>query len=100
MVFVHLAERTVNDMRLIDADALIKEPNGIALIELPQRLNEMPTIDAVPVVHCKDCEFYKPQSKVPRWSGASLFCTRSAVTKFPPDGFCSFGKRKDGGDNG
>lgn len=62
-------------------------------------LKRQPTIDAVPVVRCEECEFYKPQKKVPRWSGASLFCTRSAVMKFPPDGFCSFGKRKDGGDN-
>jgi hypothetical protein len=49
-------------MRLIDADALIEESESggwdIDLKELRMILKYVPTIDAVPVVRCKECEYY------------------------------------------
>ena len=49
-------------MRLIDADALIEESESggwdIDLKEIRMVLKYVPTIDAVPVVRCKECEYY------------------------------------------
>lgn len=54
---------------------------------------DTPTIDAVPVVRCKDCKHSKPD----------LFCEEHVVcsplaTMMPCDGFCCFGKHKEGTD--
>ena len=55
-------------MRLIDADALKSKVQAqewkrdpavmLALDWIYMLLNEQPTIDAVPVVRCKDCKHY------------------------------------------
>lgn len=48
-------------MRLIDADALMDElleklPKGAVFYRIPPNaIEKAPTIDAVPVVRCKDC---------------------------------------------
>ena len=72
-------------MRLIDADALrkdlvetlrlceqwmadakddetkvVSQANWFAFLEAKLRLDSAPTIDAVPVVRCKDCKWYDP----------------------------------------
>ena len=74
-------------MRLIDADALF--PNGVffvngndpmtSLDELLNRICNAPTIDAVEVVRCKDCEHRTV------W--------RSCQGKREDD-FCSYGERR------
>ena len=48
------------------------------------------------VVPCKDCKHYKPQEKSAKWHGSVNYCTRSASLKMPPDGFCSYGERREG----
>lgn len=74
-------------MRLIDADAL---PTVVGTqAELPglivKAIWDMPTIDAVPVVRCRDCEWH---------DGVRCFRWNSViVTGF--DDFCSEGERKD-----
>jgi hypothetical protein len=49
-------------MRLIDADALINEAEtggwDIDLKELRMTLEYVPTVDAIPVVRCKECGHY------------------------------------------
>ena len=55
--------------------------------------------DVVPVVRCKDCKHYKPRSQSVHWEHTVLCCARSANLKFPPDGFCSYGERKDNGNH-
>ena len=104
-------------MRLIDADALgvgrcskdilpaayCAGWNGlIGLIE------KAPTIDAVPVVRCRECK---------HWHEETGFCEKNSYfvdgdgvccspadspnwTMFDPDDFCSYGERKEGADNG
>ena len=53
-------------MRLIDADALLSTENqhyAILADEMyvtVRRVELMPTIDAVPVVRCKDCKWWMP----------------------------------------
>ena len=86
-------------MRLIDADAK----------ELKQRINinfgavtryivksilkDAPTIDAVPVVRCKDC-------KRSAWRqspfGIRTFTCELLCADIKPDDFCSYGEQKGG----
>lgn len=48
-------------MRLIDADALIKEAyaEGAYGYVDSKQIADAPTVDAVPVVRCKDCKYFK-----------------------------------------
>ncbi len=52
-------------------------------------IDNMPTVDAVVVTRCKDCRSYnKPKTG---WCEVHL-------DREHPDDYCSYGKRKDGGD--
>lgn len=53
-------------------------------------IEDAPTVDAVPVVRCKDCKDWGPGT------GDVPICWET-YEPMPPDGFCSFGERKDGG---
>ena len=61
-------------------------------------LKKQPTINAVPVVRCKDCKYYKPQKKSAHWENRTNYCNRVVTIKAQPDDFCSYGERKDGDD--
>lgn len=81
-------------MRLIDADALVE-----AIKDYPYGFRGMivcdiakqPTIDAVPVVRCKDCKhsehWYRDKRRCFLWHevGIGVF----------EDGFCSYGERSE-----
>ena len=85
-------------MRLIDADRLSEaiydnvpapyedaswaKENCLAEIEAAQ------TVDAVPVVRCRECKHYDG-----KW-----MCKISGVPSRKPDDFCSHGERKEGAD--
>ena len=63
-------------MKLINSDRLKRVLNknfggigGAAVLK--QLIDNQPTVDAVPVVHCENCKYYEP------------------------DGFCNYGERKD-----
>lgn len=90
-------------MRLIDADALfpgkllvvnLKNPMETAK-DLLNRINTAPTIDAAPVVRCKDCI---------HWYGEEGVCLKiyddGSVSpyawQFRNEGdFCSYGEKRD-----
>ena len=92
-------------MRLIDADRLSEaiydnvpapyedaswaKENCLAEIEAAQ------TVDAVPVVRCRECKHCDPENH---------HCDHPMGTTAPlrrePDDFCSYGERKEGADNG
>ncbi len=58
--------------------------------ELQGCIEDAPTVDAVPVVHCKDCNRWQRHTQVNRDYGE---CRRfSATTK--NDDFCSRGERR------
>ena len=87
---------TVNDMRLGDLDALkvyVKHTDLTAKekVALLFAIAEAPTIDAVPVVRCKDCK----HSDEDDFDG-SLWCCRDKEIEVPEEHFCSYGERKDG----
>ena len=92
-------------MRPIDGDLLMKtvfndvvlvdgEVKGVGLI-LAETVDKAPTIDAVPVVRCRECKHCDPEN---------YHCDHPMGTAAPlrrkPDDFCSYGERKEGADNG
>lgn len=81
-------------MRLIDADALPKY-TGYALSadEVATAVENAPTIDAVPVVRCRECIHRDPEDKKCDCGGLER-----AGCIFPVDDnyFCAYGERKDG----
>ena len=90
-------------MGLIDADALIKEAcaeGAYGYVDAKQ-IADAPTVDAVPVVRCKDCKYHYWEQepchgktvhycKLPHMRGVEVF----------KEFFCYYGKRKDGNGNG
>ena len=90
-------------MRLIDADALIKEAcaeGAYGYVDAKQ-IADAPTVDAVPVVRCKDCKYHHWEQEpchgkiehyceLPHMRGVEVF----------KEFFCYYGKRKDGDGNG
>ena len=63
-----------------------------------------PTADVAPVTRCKDCKHFKSYGTTSlRIDGKNIkagWCHRRArydeEYRMPPDGFCSYGERKDG----
>ena len=91
--------------RLIDADRALEivrdqriaHPNAYHLTNYATLiLREAPTVDAVPVVRCKDCKFGDWDSK----PNDAMVCmrTKDGFWRSGND-FCSFGERKEGADN-
>ena len=91
-------------MRLIDADYGQKQLT-IAEVECGKNfetdcnhvrdfLNAMPTIDAVPVVRCRECK-YRFKNNGHDKSGCPII---DANIWMDDDDFCSYGERKEGAD--
>ena len=83
-------------MRLIDADAL-EDKFGISDADIlaKEEIRDAPTIDAVPVVRCKDCKHYDMGVCLKIYSDGNVHS--AAWHSRNPDDFCSYGERKDGG---
>lgn len=85
-------------MRLIDVDKLkgkaIANPDDGEHFVYCQDIDEAPTVDAVPVVRCRECRYYAA-------SGATTsFCIHPGGMKFTSDSdYCSRGKRRAIWDN-
>lgn len=91
-------------MRPIDADKLQEFPiranrcdkehankhflNGIETVL--EYAEQLPTVDAVPVVRCQECKYYKPDE----FECGCDFAGGLPYVK--ADDFCSYGERKDG----
>lgn len=87
-------------MRLIDADALIEfiveeaqDLRTLSTKTVGQAISKTPTIDAVPVIRCKDCKYmtehYDTDGNVPYWTCSEW----DAGTDY--DGFCHYAERKE-----
>ena len=103
-------------MRLIDADRALEivrdqgiaHPNAYHLTNYAMLiLREAPTVDAVPVLRCRDCKYWGDGDSKLQGSDGALFA-RCKVHNYLIDGrhtgwcpaendFCSYGERKDGG---
>ena len=101
-------EKLSSGKRLIDADALMnvirqheyrlatKQGSidyGMFTLGIQQAVDEQQTIDAVPVVRCRECKHCDPENH---------HCDHHMGTAAPlrrkPDDFCSYGERKEGDD--
>ena len=92
-------------MRLIDADALLKDgitaeygfgDDGLLLIPMRDVTNSIkiaPTVNAVPVVRCKDCERRNKSADLTN----TVYCPWLKLSMRKED-FCSYGERKEGDD--
>ena len=92
--------------RFIDADRALEivrdqriaHPNAYHLTNYATLiLREAPTVDAVPVVRCKDCKFGDWDSE----PNDAMVCmrTKDGFWRSGND-FCSYGAQKEGADNG
>lgn len=68
--------------RLIDAEPILKRWNTESLgrKEMYDMVKNAPTIDAVPVVRCKECKHHQ-------------YCCRGSIP-VDDNGFCSHGERR------
>ncbi len=85
-------------MRLIDADALLEELEKYFseywhYTGVNAFIGAAPTVDAVPVVRCKDCEHCFIYTK---WNGKEYCGCRfyGDICEVLPTHFCSYGERK------
>lgn len=92
-------------MRLIDADALQKaipdveadffencgNCNMLSKEDVLEIMDDQPSVDAVPVIRCKDCTFghvYKT---------GEMYCVHpDGIMRITPDVFCTYAERKNG----
>ena len=56
-----------------------------------RKISEAPTVDAVEVVRCKDCVYYREEELV----CIGVSCIGDSHANWYPDDFCSYGERKD-----
>lgn len=102
-------EKSSNGKRLIDADKLLEIykkwiPQLLSKEDEGDRrgvetcitvLEDMQTVDVVPVVRCRECKHCDPEN---------YHCDHPMGTAAPlkrkPDDFCSYGERKDGDSDG
>ena len=101
--------QVANEVRLIDANLLravlleyLESTHGITEFTFEncypywifaKAIKSSPTVDAVPVVRCKDCKHYKqnPWSKEENMM-CMCWCDWLATD---PDDFCSYGERRE-----
>jgi hypothetical protein len=109
-------------MRLIDAEALKSEMitdlanamrmqevhKGDMAVRVLNKIDEASTIDAVPVIYCKDCSYARPLNlrELMVFDSACFVCTsrNGAGTSYPeyemtgkvvfPKSFCSYAHRR------
>ena len=113
-----------NNMRLIDADALMRVYQEVLCphvscadcsflmddgnCRFETMIREAPTIDAVPVIRCRECKYWGDEAGELQRSDGVLFA-RCKVHNYLLDGrhtgwcptendFCSYGERKGGAD--
>ena len=86
----------MNDMRPIDADALEAEfagrpPDWYSTGTILRSIDSAPTIDAVPVVRCRECYYWESgENPCEKWE----YCNFHRIGIGPHD-FCSYGERKE-----
>ena len=79
------------DVRLIDANALASY-----FLQLHLLVKDAQTIDAVPVVRCRECVHNEDEDVCPFFR-VNRGKNWLEIIKPHPDGFCYMGKKMDGG---
>lgn len=90
-------------MRLIDADELkgkaFADPDDGEYFVYCQNIDEAPTVDAVPVVRCRECKFWEPYGGKGSRNGAGPLELEGGCMKWRgrhlESDFCSYGERME-----
>ena len=85
-------------MRLIDAhsakEAIEYTLVGDAASMAERVIDSQPTVDAVPVVRCRECKWWKEDDDIGHCDNPDGLDNYAK-----PEDFCSYGERKEGADN-
>lgn len=81
-------------MRLIDADELLKDKVSNAYISRFE-IENAPTIDAEPVVRCKDCRYGTQSKQEPKDYFVRCICNPFYPEHFLKNHYCGFGSKMD-----
>ena len=100
-------------MRLIDGDRMAEEEteafvaakkqianmnllqtNLLAHAKVQKLIADTPTVDAVPVVRCRECKYYQPEYWGEVQVGYPCKCD-GGMTNPEPESYCSLGERRD-----
>lgn len=87
------------DLKYLDTLEEVLLERGFPLDIVQSVLETAQTVDAVPVVRCRECKWYQ----IRRWNDtkAEYDCRKTnALLDVSPEDFCSYGERKDGDGNG
>ena len=104
-----IKEKSSNGKRLIDADKLLEIykkwiPQLLSKEDEGDRrgvetcitvLEDMQTVDVVPVVRCRECKYCDPENH-----HCDHYMGTAAPLRRKPDDFCSYGEWKEGADKG
>lgn len=90
-------------MRLIDADALhtllikTKSIGELSAKKAIRYVEEAPTINAVPVIRCKDCKHYKKEIRCVggHYNGCGWWLDEGCESPVDEDAYCSYAERKE-----
>ena len=90
-----IREKSSNKKRLIDVDALLEKMKRTSrYFDVLFDVEEMPTVDAVEVVRCRECK-YRFGNNGHSKNGCPII---DANIWMDDDDFCSYGERKEGAD--
>ena len=97
--------------RLIDANELIELLAGmqavchthaelVGISKVWQQVKNMPTVDAVPVIRCRDCKHNVANKKIDSlditdYSGEDIVCDYFMTDGLNPNDYCSYAERKE-----
>ena len=94
--------KSSNEKRLIDADAFLEKMKRTSrYFDVVFDVEEMPTVDAVEVVRCRECKHHYWEQE-PCHGKSVHYCNlphMRGVEVFK-EFFCYYGDRKEGADNG
>jgi hypothetical protein len=86
-------------MRMIDADALMKDmqtccsATQFGRMTAKMCIKRAPTVSAEAVIHCGECKYYRNYDNGTHPAGGD--CAWNGIL-VDDDDFCSYGERKDG----
>ena len=86
-------------MKLVDADKAREcfGGDGVTGAVMQRMFDSLPTIDAVPVVRCRDCKWFNHYTMECESDDVARDheCGAAFSINFGPDDFCSYGQRKE-----
>lgn len=87
-----LVEKLEAARNKLSMTGLIAAERNVAKFAL-QVVYDEPTVDAEPVVRCKNCKYARPYD----YKYVTCLCHPTFIHYSPADGYCYLGKKTDGG---